>query len=147
MAFETVFDSQDIEECLPHRYPMLLVDRVVEFVDGKRCVGLKNVTRNEEFFCGHFPSRPIMPGVLIIEAMAQTAGILAKKSTDGVPKEAYIYLVGATDVKWKRPVVPGDTLLLEVDLIKRRKPLLVIEAKATVDGQLAASATISAFED
>lgn len=146
MAKEVIFDSVQLQEILPHRYPFLLIDKVVEFIDGQRVVGIKNVTMNEPFFQGHFPGRPVMPGVLIFEAMAQTAAVMAKKSDGGMCCDQYVFLVGANDFKWKRQVVPGDTLVIEVDFVKRRKPLWIVNAKATVDGEVVASGSITAAE-
>ncbi len=141
-----VFDSVEIQKIIPHRYPFLLIDRIVEFVDNERAVGIKNVTNNEEFFVGHFPSRPVMPGVLIIEALAQTGAILARRSKDGVREEKTVFLVGLTDVKWKRQVVPGDTLRLELTSVKKRRPIWVMQGIATVNGKVACSAVITAAE-
>ena len=122
---------------LPHRYPMLLVDRILEMDPGKRCRGLKNVTINEAFFVGHYPGRPIMPGVLIVEAMAQAGGVvmLSQPENDGrVP------LIGAIDdVRFKRPVVPGDQLISDVELLWFRKGIGRMRGVATVDGEVAAT--------
>jgi 3-hydroxyacyl-[acyl-carrier-protein] dehydratase len=134
-------DIQKIQNHLPHRYPFLLVDRVVEIELGKRLVALKNVTVNEPFFQGHFPSKPVMPGVLLIEAMAQATGLLAMESTD-VPKEAIYYLVGVDKARFKRPVVPGDQVKLEVEVIKRKREIWVFSAVARVDDAAVASAEI-----
>ncbi len=143
---EVVFDMATILATIPHRYPFLLIDKVVEFVDGKSLVAIKNVTMNEQFFQGHFPGKPVMPGVLILEAMAQAGAMLAYKSTGGVEASKTIFLVGATDVKWRRQVVPGDTLRIDMTLIKRKRPMLVMVSDVTVDGVMVASATISAAE-
>ena len=111
-------DVQEIKEYLPQRYPFLLIDRVVSMELGKSIVAYKNVTVNEPFFEGHFPHQPIMPGVLIIEALAQAAGVLGFKSQEKKPKDGYLYyFVGADDVRLRRPVVPGDQLKLEVNVI------------------------------
>lgn len=134
-------DIQQIQNLLPHRYPFLLVDRVLESEPGKRLVAIKNVTFNEPFFQGHFPSKPVMPGVLLIEAMAQATGLLAMESAD-VPKEAIYYLVGVDKARFKRPVVPGDQLVFEVELLKRKREIWVFAAQAKVDGGLVASAEI-----
>ena len=134
-------DIQKIQSLLPHRYPFLLVDRVVESEPGKRLVAIKNVTVNEPFFQGHFPSKPVMPGVLLIEAMAQATGLLAMESAD-VPKEAIYYLVGVDKARFKSPVVPGDQVRLEVEVLKHRRDIWVFAAEATVDGKMAASAEI-----
>ena len=134
-------DIQEIQNLLPHRYPFLLVDRVIENVPGKRLRAIKNVTVNEPFFQGHFPSKPVMPGVLLIEAMAQATGLLAMKSAD-VPKEAIYYLVGVDKARFKSPVVPGDQLVFEVEVLKRRREIWVFSAEAKVDDKVVASAEI-----
>jgi len=134
-------DIQQIQSLLPHRYPFLLVDRVIESEPGKRLVAIKNVTINEPFFQGHFPSKAVMPGVLLIEAMAQATGLLAMESAE-VPKEAIYYLVGVDKARFKRPVVPGDQLVFEVEVIKHKREIWVFSAEAKVDGSMAASAEI-----
>src|SRR6188472_834503 len=106
MEEKIVYNILQIKEIIPHRYPFLMIDRIIEIEDNKRVVGIKNVTVNEPHFNGHFPQHPVMPGALILEAMAQTAAILAKTSTDGVLPGKTVYLVSATDFKWKRQVVP-----------------------------------------
>lgn len=141
-----VFDSLQVQEILPHRHPFLMIDKVIEFVPNERITAIKNVSINEWFFTGHFPGLPIMPGALILEALAQAGAILALKSDEGVKPGTLIFIVGANEVKWKRKVVPGDTLRLEVVFVKYRKPLWIINGRALVDGKLAASATISAAE-
>jgi 3-hydroxyacyl-[acyl-carrier-protein] dehydratase len=134
-------DIQKIQSLLPHRYPFLLVDRVVECEPGKRLVAIKNVTVNEPFFQGHFPSKPVMPGVLLIEAMAQATGLLAMESAE-VPKEAIYYLVGVDKARFKQPVVPGDQVRLEVEVLKHRRDIWVFTAEAKVDDSMVASAEI-----
>ncbi|MBT8430609.1 MAG: 3-hydroxyacyl-ACP dehydratase FabZ [Gammaproteobacteria bacterium] len=134
-------DIQKIQSLLPHRYPFLLVDRVVECEPGRRLVAIKNVTVNEPFFQGHFPSKPVMPGVLLIEAMAQATGLLAMESAE-VPKEAIYYLVGVDKARFKQPVVPGDQVRLEVEVLKHRRDIWVFAAEAKVDDRMAASAEI-----
>lgn len=134
-------DIQKIQSLLPHRYPFLLVDRVVEVDPGKRLVGIKNVSVNEPFFQGHFPSKAVMPGVLIIEGLAQATGLLAMESTE-VPSEAIYYLVGVDKARFKQPVVPGDQLVFEIEVLKRRREIWVFDAAAKVDGKVVASAEI-----
>ena len=146
MAEECLFDIKDIQDLIPHRYPFLMVDRVVELVDNQRCVTTKCVTINEPYFQGHFPGRPIMPGVLMIEAMAQTCAILAMKSTNGVKQGRAILLVGADEFKWKRQVVPGDVLRIEMTYYKRKGPYWMLKGTVSVDGNLVCSGTISAVE-
>ncbi|HPE73470.1 MAG: 3-hydroxyacyl-ACP dehydratase FabZ [Candidatus Competibacter phosphatis] len=136
-------DIQEILEYLPHRYPFLLVDRVLAIEPGLSLIGLKNVSFNEPFFLGHFPQRPIMPGVLILEALAQATGILAFKS-DGVrpDRQSMYYLAGVDNARFKRPVGPGDQLILEVRLERIKRDIGKFICEAKVDGQLAASADL-----
>ena len=140
-----VFDHEQIKGMLPHRYPFLLVDKVVEFVKGERIVAIKNVTGNEAFFVGHFPQKAIMPGVIIMEAMAQTAALLAKASEES-RAEASVLLVGADNFKWKKMVLPGDTLELEAVYVRKRKPLQLVEATAKVNGKVVACGRLSAMD-
>lgn len=138
-----MMDVNEIRQYLPHRYPFLLVDRVVEINLNDSIVAYKNVTINEPFFNGHFPNHPVMPGVLIIEAMAQAAGVLGFKTMDKTPEDGSIYyFVGSDNARFKRPVVPGDRLQLEAKIITERRGIWKFECKATVDGELACSATI-----
>src|SRR5690606_31346085 len=133
----------EIREYLPHRYPFLLVDRVEELIEGDRIVAYKNVSINEPFFNGHFSDYPVMPGVLITEAMAQTAGILGFKTMGKKPAEGSMYLfVGADDMRFKRQVMPGDKLTLEARIISEKRGIWKFECKASVGGELAASGTI-----
>ncbi|MBX7143199.1 MAG: 3-hydroxyacyl-ACP dehydratase FabZ [Oligoflexia bacterium] len=141
-----VFGIAQIQKILPHRYPFLLIDRVVELVDNERVVAIKNVTANEPFFNGHFPGNPVMPGVLIVEAIAQTGAILAKTSKDGVGKNMQVLLVGANDVKFKKRIVPGDTLRIVVKSARKRRPLWIMDGEVFVDGKLVATGSISAME-
>lgn len=134
-------DIQKITSLLPHRYPFLLVDRVIEVEPGQRLVGIKNVTFNEPFFQGHFPEKPVMPGVLIIEALAQATGLLAMESEEVAGKAIY-YLVGVDRARFKRPVVPGDQLQLDVTVSKQRRGIWTFSGKATVEGAVCASAEI-----
>lgn len=142
-----LMNVEDIKEYLPQRYPFLLVDRVVEMELGKSIVAYKNVTVNEPFFVGHFPGQPIMPGVLIIEALAQAAGVLGFKSQENKPKDGYLYyFVGADNVRLRRPVVPGDQLMLEASIISHRRGIYKFAAKATVGDELVGDATILCAE-
>ena len=136
-------DVNEIRKYLPHRYPFLLVDRVVELVPGESIVAYKNVTVNEPFFNGHFPDHPVMPGVLIVEAMAQAAGILGFKTMDKTPQDGSIYyFVGADNLRFKRPVVPGDRLQLEAKVLSEKRGIWKFEVKATVEGETVSAATI-----
>lgn len=138
-----MMDVKEIREYLPHRYPFLLVDRVTELNLGESIVAYKNVTVNEPYFNGHFPDHPVMPGVLIIEAMAQAAGILGFKTMDKTPQDGSIYyFVGSDKLRFKRPVVPGDRLQLEAKILSEKRGIWKFECRATVDGELASSATI-----
>ncbi len=138
-------DIQEIMQRLPHRYPMLLVDRVLEMVPGKSIVAIKNVSFNEPFFIGHFPDRPVMPGVMIIEALAQAAALFSFEGQDDVnpaDKKTAYYLVGVDGARFRRPVVPGDQLRMEVVADRISRVMCKYTAKATVDGQLVAEAKI-----
>jgi len=134
---------EQITEYLPHRYPFLLVDRIIEFEAGKSITGIKNVTANEPFFQGHFPGHPIMPGVLIVEAMAQVGGLLMVENADPEKDPQIVYLAAVDQVRWRRPVVPGDQLRISARLLKARRSLFRVFAEATVDGEIAASAEIT----
>jgi 3-hydroxyacyl-[acyl-carrier-protein] dehydratase len=131
-----------ILEYLPHRYPFLLVDRVVDYVPDESLLGLKNITYNEPFFTGHFPQRPIMPGVLIIEALAQATGILAFISGKGKTEGEMFYLVGVDNARFKQPVEPGDQLLLDVRVRRIRRGIGVFSCVARVDDKTVASAEL-----
>jgi beta-hydroxyacyl-ACP dehydratase FabZ len=136
----TVLDINEIRAILPHRYPFLLVDRIVE-LEADRVVGIKNVTANEPFFQGHFPDFPVMPGVLIIEAMAQAAGVLVLKS---IPDRAnkLVLLVAVENARFRKPVVPGDTLRMEMKVIKRKASVAKMAGVATVDGVVVAEVEV-----
>src|SRR3990167_317512 len=136
-------DIGQILNYLPHRYPFLLVDRVLEVVPGERIVALKNVTINEPFFPGHYPHHPVMPGVLIIEAMAQVAALLSFKSMGSKPDDKSVYYFAGIDgARFKRPVTPGDKLIIKVTLTRSMRGVFKFSARAEVDGQLAAEAEL-----
>jgi beta-hydroxyacyl-ACP dehydratase FabZ len=134
-------DVTEIQKILPHRYPFLLVDRILEIEPGKRIVGLKNVTANEEFFLGHFPGKPVMPGVLIVEAMAQVGGVLLLKD---VPdrENKLVYFMGIDEARFRKPVVPGDQLRLELEVLRIKSSTCKLQGKAYVEGQLVAEAVV-----
>jgi 3-hydroxyacyl-[acyl-carrier-protein] dehydratase len=136
----SIMDINEIRGILPHRYPFLLVDRIIE-LEAERIVGIKNVTGNELFFQGHFPDFPVMPGVLIVEAMAQTAGVLVLKSMPDREKKL-VLLVAIENAKFRRPVVPGDQLRLEMAVIKRKASVAKMAGRATVDGVVVAEAEV-----
>ena len=138
-----MMDVEDIRNHLPHRYPFLLVDRVVELKLGESIVAYKNLTINEPFFDGHFPDKPVFPGVLLLEAMAQAAGILGFKSQGKTPADGSIYyFVGADNLRFKRPCVPGDRVMLRAKILGERRGIWKFEVSADVDGERCASATI-----
>lgn len=140
-------DIQEILQHLPHRFPFLLVDRVTELTVGKSLVGYKNVSYNEPFFQGHFPERPVMPGVLILEAMAQATGLLAFRTVErGAKRESLYFLVGIDKARFKQPVEPGDQLVLRAELLRARRGIWVFDCEASVDGKLVASAEIMCTE-
>ncbi|HEX2929555.1 MAG TPA: 3-hydroxyacyl-ACP dehydratase FabZ [Candidatus Binatia bacterium] len=141
-----MLDVKEILKLIPHRYPFLLVDRIVEIHGSEKIVGIKNVSFNENFFQGHFPSRPVMPGVLICEAMAQVGAILADNARGGRDAGKTFVLTGLDNVKFKRPVEPGDQLRMELSCLKRRGSFWKMQGVATVDGKLVAQAEISAME-
>lgn len=138
-----MLDINEIMKILPHRYPFLLVDRIVELEPGKRIVGIKNVTMNEPFFPGHFPGHPVMPGVLIVEAMAQVAAICAYKSAEETIGKV-TYFVGIDNTKFRKPVVPGDQLRFELEASGIRRGIWTFIGKAYVDGKLAAETELRA---
>jgi beta-hydroxyacyl-ACP dehydratase FabZ len=141
-----MLDVKEIFKSIPHRYPFLLVDRIVEIDANEKIVGIKNVSINENFFQGHFPSRPVMPGVLICEAMAQVGAIFAHNARGGMTDNKVFVLTGLDNVKFKRPVEPGDQLRMELTCLKRRGSFWKMQGVATVDGKLVAQAEISAME-
>ncbi len=134
-----MMDAEAIQRILPHRYPFLLVDRILELVPDRRVVGLKNVTANEPFFAGHFPGRPVMPGVLIVEALAQTAGVLMGDESGLIPM-----FMGIDKARFRRPVTPGDQLRLEVEVLRRRRNVARVAGRAFVGDNLVAEAEMMA---
>jgi len=133
--------SEEVKQFLPHRYPFLLVDRVLECTPGETLTAIKNVSVNEPFFQGHFPQKAIMPGVLIIEALAQATGLLGFRTMSEIPSEDLLYmLVGVDNVRFKRQVIPGDQLVLKVKLLKKSRIIWKFSCEATVDGELVTSA-------
>jgi 3-hydroxyacyl-[acyl-carrier-protein] dehydratase len=136
-----MLDITQIKEIIPHRYPFLLVDKILEIEEGKRAVGIKNVTANEEFFNGHFPDYPVMPGVLIVEALAQVGAVAVLKLEGNLGKIGFF--AGIDNCRFKRQVKPGDQLRLEVEMIKLRGPIGKGKAVATVDGEIACEAEIT----
>jgi 3-hydroxyacyl-[acyl-carrier-protein] dehydratase len=140
-----MIEIKEIMAILPHAYPFLLVDRIVEIEPGKRVVGIKNVTYNEPFFPGHFPGRPIMPGVLIIEAMAQTAGVLVFNSLPQEDREKKVFFLGIDNVRFRKPVIPGDQLRMELEITRHRQSVWGFKGKAFVDGNLVAEGDLLAM--
>lgn len=136
-------DIQQIQELLPHRYPFLLVDKILEIEPGRRVVGLKNVTINEAFFQGHFPGQPIMPGVLVIEAMAQVGGVLLMQTLHASAEKKLFYFTGIDRAKFRRPVLPGDQVRFELELVHLRSRNAKMRGRAYVEGKLAAEAELS----
>ena len=139
-----MLDINEIMKILPHRYPFQMVDRIVEMEPGKRIVGIKNVTINEPFFPGHFPGHPVMPGVLIIEAMAQVAGILGILTYDENDRNKITYFTGIDNAKFRRPVLPGDQLRLELTAMDCKRGIWFFQGKAYVDGKLVTEAELKA---
>jgi beta-hydroxyacyl-ACP dehydratase FabZ len=129
----------EIMKLLPHRYPMLLVDRILEFEDGKRIVGLKNVSANEQFFQGHFPGNPVMPGVLIVEAMAQCCAVLFLKDIEDRDKKLFLF-GGVDKARFRKPVIPGDQLIMECTVLQKRASTVKMRGEAKVDGAIVAEA-------
>ncbi|RXZ42078.1 3-hydroxyacyl-ACP dehydratase FabZ [Crenobacter cavernae] len=142
MSEAVSIDVREIMRCLPHRYPFLLVDKVTEFEANVRVKAIKNVTINEPFFMGHFDGYPVMPGVLIIEALAQAAGILSIKSVGERPENELYFFVGIDNARFKRQVVPGDQLTLEIEQVAVKRGIAKYNARALVDGQVACEAQI-----
>jgi len=142
-GLEPVVDINDIMRYLPHRYPMLLVDRIVHFEPGRRIVGIKNVTINEPFFQGHYPGHPIMPGVLLVEAMAQVGGLLLMDAVEN-PEDKVVYFMSLDNVKWRRPVTPGDSVVFEVDMVQFKRQICKLRGVGRVDGQVVTEADLMA---
>jgi len=140
---ETILDVTAIMDILPHRYPFILVDRIIELTPMERVLGLKNVTINEPFFVGHFPGHPVMPGVLILEALAQAGGLMLSGSEND-PAGKLVYFTGIDNVKFRRPVVPGDQLKLAVEMVKFRRNFCKMHGKALVNDELACEGDLSA---
>ena len=141
---ESVMDIMAVMRRLPHRYPFLLIDRILKLVPGQEIVALKNVTINEPFFQGHFPSQPVMPGVLIVEALAQAGGVLASEMRGPGKQGEIIYFMGIDGVRFRRPVVPGDQLILEARVLKMRSKVAKMAGRALVDQQTVAEAELMA---
>ncbi len=140
-------DINELFTFLPHRYPFLLVDRVLEFTPGETIRGYKNVSINEPFFNGHFPGHPIMPGVLIVEAMAQLSGVLAFETKNRRPAEGYTYYLAGTDrTRFKRPVVPGDQLMMESRILADKRGVMKFDCQSYVDGEMACTSEIICME-
>jgi len=138
-----MMDIKEIRQLLPHRYPFLLVDRIIEINPGAKAVGIKNITINEEFFQGHFPGNPIMPGVLIVEALAQVAGLLSFRS--GATPGQLVYFLSIEKAKFRKPVVPGDQLKLEVNIVQRRNNVWKFSGNAKVEDKIVAEADFTAM--
>lgn len=141
---EKTFDIQKIMNLLPHRYPFIMIDRILELVPGEKVIALKNVTINEPFFQGHFPGRPIMPGVLIVEAMGQAGAVLAAESLSGKQRDSLIYFMSMDKVKFRQPVVPGDQLIFEMKFLKKRAKVFKMSGVALVDGKRVVEAELMA---
>lgn len=138
------YNIQEIMGFLPHRYPFILIDRILELIPGEEIVALKNVTINEPFFQGHFPGFPVMPGVLIVEAMAQAGGVLYLDSVPVEKRGSVVFFMGMDKVKFRKPIVPGDQIIFEVKLLKQRSKAIKLSGIAKVDGKVAAEAQLMA---
>ncbi len=142
---ECKIDIKKIMKMIPHRFPFVLVDRILELVIGETCVGLKNVTINEPFFAGHFPEDPIMPGVLIIEAMAQTAAVAVCMTFDDPYAEKSVYFMSIENAKFRKPVTPGDQLIINIKKLKQKAAIWKFQAHVEVDGKVVAEAKLTAM--
>ncbi len=142
MTDTKIIDIHKIRQILPHRYPFLMVDRVLDYTLGERLTAIKNVTVNEPFFQGHFPERPVFPGVLILEALAQASALLASHSVDDIEEDIIFLFAGVDKARFKRPVEPGDQMMLEVEQTNYKRLIWKYSTKATVDGKLVASAEV-----
>ena len=138
-----VFDINAIKKILPHRFPFLMIDKIIELEMGKKIKGIKNVTSNEPFFEGHFPGHPIMPGVLIVEAMAQVGGIMLLSEAEN-PESKLVYFAGINNAKFKKPVLPGDTIVFELTMVNRRRSVFKMKGEAHVEGKLVCEAELTA---
>ncbi len=138
-------DVMRVMKMIPHRYPMLMVDRVVDVVPDRRALGIKNVTINESYFQGHFPQRPVMPGVMIIESMAQTAAVLVVATLGGEAESKLVYFMSIENARFRRPVVPGDSLQIQVAKLQHRKNVWKFSGEAKVDDKVCAEATFAAM--
>lgn len=141
---DKALDIQEIIKLLPHRYPFIMIDRILELTPGEKVIALKNVTINEPFFQGHFPENPIMPGVLIIEAMGQAGAVLAAKSLERESHDSLIYFMGMDKVKFRKPVIPGDQLIFEMKFLKQRRNVFRMSGTAYVDEKVVAQAELMA---
>ena len=141
---DKALDIQEIIKLLPHRYPFIMIDRILELTPGEKVIALKNVTINEPFFQGHFPENPIMPGVLIIEAMGQAGAVLAAKSMERESHDSLIYFMGMDKVKFHKPVIPGDQLIFEMKFLKQRRNVFRMSGTAYVDEKVVAQAELMA---
>lgn len=139
------YDINGIKEMIPHRYPFLLIDKVIDVVANESCIGIKNVTNNEPFFQGHFPNHPVMPGVLIVESMAQTSAVLVVHTLGEEAKGKVVYFMSVEEAKFRKPVIPGDVLRIECKVAQNRKNVWKFKAKATVDGVVVAESTFAAM--
>jgi 3-hydroxyacyl-[acyl-carrier-protein] dehydratase len=142
LSMQTILDSEGIKKLLPHRYPFLLVDRIIELIPRTRVVGIKQVSINEEYFQGHFPGAPVMPGVLVIEALAQCGAILALREIEDRDQKLVLF-TGIKEARFRRPVVPGDTLVLEVTALRTGSRIQRMRGEAKVDGQICADAELT----